>query len=341
MAGTMDAPPVQYVTTVDGYRIAYSVAGSGRPVVLLPNIWSHIQLFWQTPWRRSMFEALASRFQLVHFDARGQGLSTRGLPTNHSGQDYCLDIEAVVERAAPGRVVLFARNQFCQVAVKCAVRHPDRLEALILSNPAADEYRGFDELMTGRWDVYTESIARLTYLPSHPVSIAADFRRAVNQDDHIALVRAFREMDMIEDVAKISAPTQVIGSSTSPLSSREFGAQVAAAAPHAQIVSVQDASGSSAFFSQGATLPPAIAAIEHFLESLPETSASAAQVSGLSEREVQVLRLLAGGKSNGEIAAELVISPNTVNRHVSNIYAKTGASNRAEATSFAHRQGLV
>jgi DNA-binding NarL/FixJ family response regulator len=152
-------------------------------------------------------------------------------------------------------------------------------------------------------------------------------------------------MDMLEDVAKVSVPTLVIESSTSPLSSREFrrefSAEVAAAAPLAQIVSVQDSSGSSAFFSEGATVPPAVAAIEHFLESLPETPANRAQVSGLSERELEVLRLLADGKSNGEIAADLVISPNTVNRHVSNIYAKTGASNRAEATSFAHRQGLI
>ena len=246
-----------------------------------------------------------------------------------------------MERAAPGRFVLFARNQFCQVAAKYAASHPERLEALILGNPARDEYRGFDELMTGRWEVYTESIARLTYLPHDPVSMAADFRRAVNMEDHIALVRAFREMDMLDEVAKVTVPILVIGSSTSPLESREFGAQVAAAAPHAQIVSVTDSSGSSAFFSEGATLPPAIAAIEHFLESLPGAPTSVAQVSGLSEREIEVLRLLADGKSNGEIAADLVISPNTVNRHVSNIYAKTGASNRAEATSFAHRQGLV
>ena len=341
MAGTMDAPPVQYVTTVDGCRIAYSVAGSGRPVVLLPNIWSHIQLFWQTPWRRSMFEALASRFQLVHFDARGQGLSTRGLSSGHIGAHYCLDIDAVVERAAPQRFVLFARNQFCQVAAKYAARHPDRLDALILGNPARDEYRGFDELMTDRWEVYTESIARLTNLPSDPVSMAAEFRQAVNRDDHIALVRAFREVNMLEDVAKVSAPMLVIGSSTSPLSSQEFSAQVAASAPNAQMVSVSDPSGSSGFFSDGGTVPPAVAAIEHFLESLPAPPSKVAQISGLSVREVEVLRLLADGKSNGEIAANLVISPNTVNRHVSNIYAKTGASNRAEATSFAHRQGLI
>jgi DNA-binding NarL/FixJ family response regulator len=61
----------------------------------------------------------------------------------------------------------------------------------------------------------------------------------------------------------------------------------------------------------------------------------------LSGREVEVLRLIAAGRSNAQIADELVISQNTVIRHVSNIFGKIGAANRAEATSYAHRQGLV
>jgi two-component system, NarL family, response regulator LiaR len=56
---------------------------------------------------------------------------------------------------------------------------------------------------------------------------------------------------------------------------------------------------------------------------------------------VEVLRLVAAGKSNQQIADELVISLFTVNRHVSNIFAKTGAANRAEAASYATRQGLA
>jgi DNA-binding CsgD family transcriptional regulator len=61
----------------------------------------------------------------------------------------------------------------------------------------------------------------------------------------------------------------------------------------------------------------------------------------LSAREVEVLRLIAGGKSNREIAAMLFISLNTVARHVSNIFAKTGAANRAEAATYAARHGLI
>jgi DNA-binding NarL/FixJ family response regulator len=62
---------------------------------------------------------------------------------------------------------------------------------------------------------------------------------------------------------------------------------------------------------------------------------------GLTHRELEVLRLVAGGKTNREIASTLVISEHTVARHVQNIYAKLGVSSRAAATAFAFEHGLV
>jgi HD-GYP domain-containing protein (c-di-GMP phosphodiesterase class II) len=63
--------------------------------------------------------------------------------------------------------------------------------------------------------------------------------------------------------------------------------------------------------------------------------------AGLTAREVEVLRLLARGRTNRQIAAELVISPKTVSNHVEHIYAKIGACNRAMAGLFATRNGLM
>jgi DNA-binding CsgD family transcriptional regulator len=62
---------------------------------------------------------------------------------------------------------------------------------------------------------------------------------------------------------------------------------------------------------------------------------------GLSEREVEVLSLLAAGKSNREIADTLYISINTVANHVRNILTKTNTANRTEAATFAIHQGLL
>ena len=62
---------------------------------------------------------------------------------------------------------------------------------------------------------------------------------------------------------------------------------------------------------------------------------------GLTGREVEVLRLVAAGQSNREIAAALVISPKTASVHVSNILAKLGTATRTEAAVKAHQLGLI
>jgi DNA-binding CsgD family transcriptional regulator len=62
---------------------------------------------------------------------------------------------------------------------------------------------------------------------------------------------------------------------------------------------------------------------------------------GLSPRETEVLRLLAGGDTNGQIAARLGLSINTVERHVVNLYRKIDARGRAEATAWAIRNGVA
>ncbi len=64
-------------------------------------------------------------------------------------------------------------------------------------------------------------------------------------------------------------------------------------------------------------------------------------LAGLTAREVDVLRLVAAGLSNAEIADRLFLSPNTVKVHVANVLAKIGERNRAGATEFALRHGIA
>ena len=100
---------------------------------------------------------------------------------------------------------------------------------------------------------------------------------------------------------------------------------------------------------------PVVAAIASFLEEVgaadqfleevgavdQEAVAAASRSAGLTNREVQVVRLLAQGMSNRAIAGELVIAPATVARHVSNILNKTGLANRTALTRFASESGLL
>ncbi|HJR19451.1 MAG TPA: response regulator transcription factor, partial [Actinomycetota bacterium] len=72
---------------------------------------------------------------------------------------------------------------------------------------------------------------------------------------------------------------------------------------------------------------------------LPKRPAS--RPAGLTDREVEILRLLARGRSKKQIAGELFIAPGTVHTHVTHIYAKIGSSTRAGAALFAVQNDLL
>jgi DNA-binding NarL/FixJ family response regulator len=71
------------------------------------------------------------------------------------------------------------------------------------------------------------------------------------------------------------------------------------------------------------------------------TAGSAIDTHGLSPRELEVLRLVASGKTNKTIAGELFLSEKTVDRHVSNIFGKLNVSTRAAATAWAYQHHLL
>ena len=77
------------------------------------------------------------------------------------------------------------------------------------------------------------------------------------------------------------------------------------------------------------------------LGDAPDPAGAGARPDSLTEREAEVLRLIAGGLSNGEIAGALVVSPATVKTHVNRIFYKTGSRDRAQAVRYAYRRGLA
>jgi len=91
-----------------------------------------------------------------------------------------------------------------------------------------------------------------------------------------------------------------------------------------------------------AVLDPTVQARLVEVASIPGSASGGGPLpDGLTDREAEVLRLIAAGRSNGEIAGQLFVSEATIKTHVNRIFTKTGSRDRSQAVAYAHRKGLV
>jgi DNA-binding NarL/FixJ family response regulator len=111
------------------------------------------------------------------------------------------------------------------------------------------------------------------------------------------------------------------------------GYLVKGTAPEALVTGIRAAAAGDALLSPGLATK--------LLALVTPTPVAARDGALLSERELEVLRLLASGKANADIARELFLSPHTVRNHISNILSKLQIANRTEAAAYAIRSGLV
>ena len=160
-------------------------------------------------------------------------------------------------------------------------------------------------------------------------------QQTVTQNDWVVRMRALASSDLSDVLPRLQTPTLILHPRDYRNLASHEATKLAAGIKSAQFVLI-DGSNSFGDAEQG------LRAIETFLADLPVVEPASIPASdGLSPRELEVLRLIAAGKSNQQMADELVISLNTVARHVSNIFDKTGCANRTEAASYAHRHRLV
>jgi DNA-binding CsgD family transcriptional regulator/pimeloyl-ACP methyl ester carboxylesterase len=348
-------PRVRFARAADGTKIAYSTLGDGPPLVLMPAIlFSHLEKLWEIPELRRGLEQLAANWTAVRYDNRGCGLSQREVG-DYSLEAHISDLEAVAGALHLDQFALNAPMLAGPVGIAFAARNSERLTHLILqstvaraSDAGAAQSQALLALLEMNWELFIETAARVMFQWSNEQSarIAPPIlRECVEQEAALGLLRAASEFDVSDELPLIQAPTLVIHNRQFPLpiaTARDLAARI----PDARLAAVDNLESvipaAIEFLTQSteATSPPAGRSRGATDQARPPATPSF-DPARLSKRELEILRLVAAGKSNRRIAEELTISTNTVDRHVSHILSKIGAANRAEAAAYAARQRLL
>jgi DNA-binding CsgD family transcriptional regulator len=330
----MDAPPVRYVSTSDGYDIAYAVCGEGTPLVFMPANFQHVQLAWRYPALSEWLPALAARFKLVQFDTRGAGMSTRGLPADMDSRFLARDLEAVIDKLGLDSMVLLGGSPLIYEALHYVLRHPEKVLAVVAAGgPLPKAPAQWGPLLEQDWEIFLHSVVPRDRTPDERRIIIDMLKQAFDQHDFAVIARRPAAGEIESLLTRLRTPILVLHPRDHALwdaSQAMWAAQLSGG----RLVLID---GDTVFgdVNQG------ISAIEAFLAEVLTSAKPPLGAIQLSDRELDVLRLLAAGRSNPQIAEALVISPSTVAKHVSSILAKTESANRTEAATYAHRHGLA
>lgn len=238
-------PQIQYPRTADAMNIAYATFGAGAPIVVLSDPpCSHVQLEWDQPPLRAMFERLGAHKLLVRYDPRGLGLSDRDT-TNFSLDARVSDLEAVADRTRLEPFALVAHNNAGPVAIRYAVKHPERVTHLVLWNTVVDgkeqfrptpQVQAMTNLLEHDWEMFTENMVGLAFgwgredTPRY----GAFLRECVDRETLLRMYAAFFAVDVSDELPQISVPTLAVHQSGIPMS--KPGREVAAEIPAAKLV---------------------------------------------------------------------------------------------------------
>jgi len=342
----MDAPPVRYTQTTDGVRIAYIRApGSAPPMVIVGLTQGPpAELAARIRVNREFVENVRGPQGAVEFSWRGQGLSGPFTPPL-TIEDLARDVEAAVEAAGPEPVDLVAFGTGCFGACAYAARRPERLRSLHLQSPLLfPTIRDSAPLAALAKENYELSVRSLIhywfdYKEEETARAIGDAMLAgVPLETALAYQSALAATDLRGTLPQIRVPTLL----TSEPDPRTWAAsaEVGALIPGAQMM---EAGGriSAAVGTSIRRCHERFLALEPWSSPAEPGPVDVNARALLSPREREVLSLLAAGRTNQQIADALGISLPTAARHVANIYPKIGASNRAEATAFALRNGLA
>jgi pimeloyl-ACP methyl ester carboxylesterase/DNA-binding CsgD family transcriptional regulator len=330
---------------LDGRRIAYATVGEG-PLLLFGGRWvTHLEEEWEDAAARAFFEDLARTHRVVRYDRLGAGLSDRELAAPPTAEADVRQLAAVFEACGEESAAIFACSCAGLAATRFACELPSRVDRIVFFGgyaarddipPATRE--SLVDFVRVNWPLAAQMLAGLFVPRAGGVEIEA-LSRYQRRSADAEVAAAFLQLDLVSDIRaflpRVTAPALVLhrrGDRTVPIGR---GRELASLLPNGRFVALKGDSH----------LPPMDdqrelrRALAGFLGDVAQVDSNGD--SPLSPRETDVLRLVAEGLSNREIASSLVLSEHTVHRHVANILTKLSQSSRAAAAAHATRAGYI
>jgi len=343
---------VRFCSSADGTRLAYAIHGRGIPLVRTATWLTHLEFDWESPLWRHWLEGLADGRRVLRYDERGCGLSDRDVE-DVSLDARVADLEAVIDAAGIERAALLGISQGGTVAIAYAARHPERVSRLVLfatfargrlmrdpSPSEREQAQLLNSLIRMGWGQGLPAFRRLfttLFIPEatpEQMEWFDELQRVTVDADTAVRIRQARNHDEVTDQAtRVACPTLVIHARDDAVVPFAEGRLLATLVPGARFVALE---------GRNHILLADEPAWTHFRIELqnflgPAEVSVPAELPELSNRELDVLALIAEGLSNEQVAARLFLSVRTVERHLSNIYAKLRVSGKAARAAAAAR----
>jgi pimeloyl-ACP methyl ester carboxylesterase/DNA-binding CsgD family transcriptional regulator len=350
---------IRFIKSADGVRLAVATSGSGAPLVKSANWLSHLEFDWQSPVWRHWFRFLSSGRQLIRFDPRGCGLSDWNADDlSHEAQ--VADLEAIVAASDLDRFPLLGLSQGGAACIEYAVRHPERVTMLVLYGCYAEGWaqRGeenrrhghaLNELIRQGWGQENPAFRQLfasLFIPdanAEQVRWFSDLMRTTTQPEiAVRILESFGEINVRALLPRVRVPTMVVHARGDARIPFEQGRLLATEIPGARFVTLESRNhilieGEPAWERFCDAFVDFLGPGEVAVESPPQRG----DLPELTARENAILRLVAYGQGNGEIARKLFISDKTVRNHLTNIFEKLNVDSRARAIVLARDRGMV